>query len=56
VRIVTFPSQLQWLKVMQRLCQRLAGGGRRKWLKKRAVVAFVNGESVACNKGTSYNE
>src|SRR3979409_254827 len=47
IRIAIFPSQPQWLKVMQRLCQRVAGGGRRKGFKKRAVVAFVNVDALS---------
>ena len=38
VGIVIFPSQLRWLKVMQRLCQRLVGRGHCKGLKKRALT------------------
>jgi hypothetical protein len=35
---------------MQRLCQRLAGGRRRKGLKKRAVVGFVNATPLSTIK------
>jgi hypothetical protein len=56
MRIAIFSSQLQWLKVMQRLCQRLTIGEHRKGLKKRGVVAFVNDDAIACNTGKSYDE
>jgi hypothetical protein len=56
MRIGMFSSQLQWLKVMQRLCQRLTTGEHRKGLKKRAVVAFVKDEAAACNKGIPCDE